>query len=151
MQFLKITTFFLFIAFFLVIVQILLFYARVQHDYIFNCQDKRDDRKTTDKRQEDIKPMSYARNTYTIIRQEDNEARQKRMIFPRFTLYDVEPDWRKKAVVLIEPVEHTQRYMTIGIVTAKRPNSITYLYNTLDSLLQNAVKHKLPKRESNVL
>lgn len=28
--------------------------------------------------------------------------------------------------------------MTIGIVTAKRPKSITYLYNTLDSLLQNA-------------
>jgi hypothetical protein len=43
-------------------------------DYIFNCQHKRDDRKTTDKRQEDIKPMSYARNTYTIIRQEDNEV-----------------------------------------------------------------------------
>jgi hypothetical protein len=30
--------------------------------------------------------------------------------------------------------------MTIGIVTAKRPNSVTYLYNTLDSLLQNAAK-----------
>jgi hypothetical protein len=28
-------------------------------DYIFNCKDKRDDRKTTYKRQEDIKPMSY--------------------------------------------------------------------------------------------
>ena len=31
-------------------------------------------------------------------------------------------------------------YMTIGIVTAKRPNYVTYLYNTLDSLLQNAAK-----------
>ena len=31
-------------------------------------------------------------------------------------------------------------YMTIGIVTAKRPNSVTYLYNTLYSLLQNAAK-----------
>jgi lipopolysaccharide biosynthesis glycosyltransferase len=28
----------------------------------------------------------------------------------------------------------------IVIVTAKRPNSVTYLYNTLDSLLQNAAK-----------
>jgi len=32
--------------------------------------------------------------------------------------------------------------MTIGIVTAKRPNSVTYLYNTLDSLLQNAAKEE---------
>ena len=37
------------------------------------------------------------------------QARQKRMIFPRFTLYDVEPDRRKKAVVLKEPLEPTQR------------------------------------------
>jgi hypothetical protein len=37
------------------------------------------------------------------------QARQKRMIFPRFTLYEVEPDWRKKAVVLNGPVENTQR------------------------------------------
>lgn len=37
------------------------------------------------------------------------QVRQKRMIFPIFTLYDVEPDWRKKAVVLKEPVENTKR------------------------------------------
>ena len=43
-------------------------------DYIFNCKDKRDNRKTTYKRQEDIKPMSYVRNTYTSIGQENNEV-----------------------------------------------------------------------------
>jgi lipopolysaccharide biosynthesis glycosyltransferase len=32
--------------------------------------------------------------------------------------------------------------MTIGIVTAKRPNYVTYLYNTLDSILQNAAKEE---------
>ena len=37
------------------------------------------------------------------------QARQKRIIFPRFTLYDVEPNWRKMAVVLKGPVENTQR------------------------------------------
>jgi hypothetical protein len=40
---------------------------------------------------------------------DEEQARQKRIIFPRFTLYDVEPDWRKKAVVLKGPVENTQR------------------------------------------
>jgi len=33
-------------------------------------------------------------------------------------------------------------HMTIGIVTAKRPNAVTYLYNTLDSLLQSAAKEE---------
>ena len=33
-------------------------------------------------------------------------------------------------------------HMTIGIVTAKRPNYVTYLYNTLDSILQNAAKEE---------
>jgi len=31
------------------------------------------------------------------------------MIFPKINLYDVEPDWRKKAVVLKGPVKNTKR------------------------------------------
>ena len=44
-------------------------YIIILDDYIFNC--KGNDCKTTDKRQEDMKPMSYVMNTYTTIRQED--------------------------------------------------------------------------------
>jgi hypothetical protein len=42
-------------------------------DYIFNCKDKRGNCRNTDKTQEDVKLMSYDRNTYTTIRQEDIE------------------------------------------------------------------------------
>ena len=47
------------------------------------------------------------------------------MIFPRFTLYDVEPDWRKKAVVLKGPVENTQRkYNSVQCSKKKKKKTI---------------------------
>jgi hypothetical protein len=46
--------------------------------------------------------------------------------------------WSQPSSICIKLLFIVLGYMTIGIVTAKRPNSVTYLYNTLDSLLQNA-------------
>ena len=48
--------------------------------------------------------------------------------------------WSQPYSICIKLLFIVVGYMTIGIVTAKRPNSVTYLYNTLDSLLQNAAK-----------
>jgi hypothetical protein len=48
--------------------------------------------------------------------------------------------WSQPSSICIKLLFIDVGYMTIGIVTAKRPNSVTYLYNTLDSLLQNAAK-----------
>ena len=48
--------------------------------------------------------------------------------------------WSQPSSICIKLLFIVVGYMTIGIVTAKRPNSVTYLYNTLDSLLQNAAK-----------
>ena len=74
------------------------------------------------------------------------QARQKRMIFPRFTLYEVEPDWRKKAVVLNGPVENTQRkYNSVRLQENKNKEKtailqITYIRFKTDEMKETNIK-----------
>ncbi|VDI56333.1 Hypothetical predicted protein, partial [Mytilus galloprovincialis] len=66
-----------------------------------------------------------------------------RALLPRFNLDEIYPNWTEKASLMKSQVDTNRRYLTIGLVTAKRPNNTVYLYDTLSSLITSAYGEEL--------
>ncbi|XP_071148795.1 alpha-1,6-mannosyl-glycoprotein 4-beta-N-acetylglucosaminyltransferase-like [Mytilus edulis] len=66
------------------------------------------------------------------------ERSPKRMLYPQFDLDNVNRNWTDTVSLIRSSIETNRRYLTIGLVTAKRPQNTVYLYNTLKSLITNA-------------
>ncbi|XP_071149766.1 alpha-1,6-mannosyl-glycoprotein 4-beta-N-acetylglucosaminyltransferase-like isoform X2 [Mytilus edulis] len=61
-----------------------------------------------------------------------------RSLFPRFNLDALYPNWTENATLWKLQGHTNKRYLTIGMVTAKRRNNTVYLFETLNSLITNA-------------
>ncbi|XP_052080144.1 alpha-1,6-mannosyl-glycoprotein 4-beta-N-acetylglucosaminyltransferase-like isoform X2 [Mytilus californianus] len=106
----------------IVVLQVILFYVQIQNRFLYYQNDQN--------------------KHYSIRSLTDTKDIQKstpsRALYPRFNLDDIYPNWTKKASLIKSQVDTNRRYLTIGLVTAKRPKNTVYLYDTLSSLITNA-------------
>lgn len=89
------------------------------------------------------KPIMYYQKylmeeTYRNGYQERNVSDNRTQLFPRFSLYDIDPLWSEKVFVSGAQNPIKQKFLTIGFVTARRPNNTIYMFDTLNSLLSNS-------------
>ncbi|CAC5381381.1 MGAT4C [Mytilus coruscus] len=105
-----------------VVLQTILFFIQIQHNAQFYQKSNR--------KELSIRPIT---STKEVIGHSP-----KRILYPQFDLNHVYQNWTDTATLIGSPRETYKRYLTIGMVTAKRPQNTVYLYNTLSSLITNA-------------
>ncbi|XP_052080138.1 alpha-1,6-mannosyl-glycoprotein 4-beta-N-acetylglucosaminyltransferase-like [Mytilus californianus] len=106
----------------MVVFQTILFFIQIQHSAQFY--------QNNNSKELSIRPIT---STKGVIGRSP-----KRILYPQFDLNNVYQNWTDTATLIGSPGETYRRYLTIGLVTAKRPQNTVYLYNTLSSLITNA-------------
>lgn len=111
----------------IVVLQVVLFYGQIQDRFLYyqNNQNKLSS----------VRSLTDTEDTQT--------STPSRALYPRFNLDDIYPNWTEKATLMKSQVDTKRRYLTIGLVTAKRPNNTVYLYDTLSSLITSANSEEL--------
>ncbi|CAC5381378.1 MGAT4C [Mytilus coruscus] len=106
----------------IVVLQVILFYVQIQNRFLYDQNDQN--------KHSSIRSLTDTKDI--------QKSTPSRALYPRFTLDDIYPNWTEKASLMKSQVDTNRRYLTIGLVTAKRPNNTVYLYDTLSSLITNA-------------
>lgn len=107
------------------VLQLILFFVQIQKSVWF-YQNNND------------KEPSSRHLTDTRNQQDKTQSTPSRTLFPRFNLDELYPNWTENASLWKLQGDTNKRYLTLGMVTAKRRNNTVYLFDTLSSLITNA-------------